>query len=123
MSKEKKLQVLLCDDSAYSRSRISKILQSLDCDIVAEAEDAETSVRLFQEERPDLVIMDLVLRASTGQDAISAIFAVDSSAKIIVVTILNDDKTLNGVKELGVSSIVNKKHIDKDLPIAVNDLF
>jgi DNA-binding NarL/FixJ family response regulator len=123
MSNEKKLQVLLCDDSAYSRSRIGKILQSLDCDIVAEAEDAEKSVKLYREKKPDLVIMDLVLRASTGQDAIRGIFSVDSSAKIIVVTILNDDKTLKGVKELGVSGIVNKKHIDKDLPSAVNNLF
>jgi len=123
MSNKKKLQVLLCDDSAYSRSRIGKILQSLDCDIVAEAEDAETSVKLFREKKPDLVIMDLVLRASTGQDAISEIFVVDSSAKIVVVTILNDQETLDRVKELGVSDIVNKKHVDRDLPDAINSLF
>ncbi len=124
MGKKDKIRILVCDDSAYSRSRIKKIISDgINADFVAEAEDAIGGINAYKEHKPDLVIMDIVLRASSGFDATREILEFDSDAKIVVVTILNDNETIERIESLGVSHIINKKNVNKELPSAIESLF
>lgn len=115
MSKDKTIRVLLCDDSAYGRNQVKRELEKGGMEVIAEAEDAKNSLEKYKTTKPDITIMDLILRGSRGQDAVRDILAFDPHAKILVLTILTSGEELDEIKKLGITDILNKKDMRKDL--------
>lgn len=64
------IHVLLVEDSAMSRRKISTILRALDCR-VTEAEDGYEALRLVEEARPDLVILDVHMPMKSGIEVLA----------------------------------------------------
>ncbi|MEO9101237.1 MAG: response regulator transcription factor, partial [Burkholderiaceae bacterium] len=65
------IKVLLADDHALVRTGFKLLLQaSADIEVVAEAESGEEAYRLFVEQHPDVVIMDLAMPGIGGIEAV-----------------------------------------------------
>lgn len=65
--KEKKIRVLIVDDSALMRKQISEIVNgSLDCEVIATARDGYEALYVTQFLKPDVIILDLVLPKMDG---------------------------------------------------------
>ncbi len=79
--------IMLVDDHAIVREGYRSVLQKQPgLRVVAEAAEGAEAYRLFQEVRPDLVIMDLTMGGVGGIEAIRRIRRLDSQACILVFT-------------------------------------
>ncbi len=58
-------------------------------EVVGEAGNGAEAISLYQQHRPDLVTMDLVMPVMGGLEALRQIRAVDPEAKVVVVTALD----------------------------------
>ena len=63
---QKQITVLIVDDIPYVRKTLKQILVSHGYRVVGEAENGDEATRLYQETRPDIVTMDLVMPMKNG---------------------------------------------------------
>ena len=78
-------RVLVVDDSNLARRTVRQILTQRDF-VVIEAEDGLTALERYALDRPDVVVLDLVMRGMYGQDVLAKLRALDPDARVIVVT-------------------------------------
>jgi CheY-like chemotaxis protein len=64
-------KVLIVDDSAMSRRLLRRILEAAGHD-VAEAEDGMVAIEKYYLERPDIVLLDLIMKGMFGMEAESS---------------------------------------------------
>ncbi|MFL5756105.1 MAG: response regulator [Chloroflexota bacterium] len=113
------IRVLLVDDHQLLTESLAKIL-SLEPDITvigvaATVADAKTLAR----ERVDVVLMDYRLPDGTGADATRAIKARWPSARVVMLTALNDDETVLESIQAGADGYLTKDRAVDDVVSAV----
>lgn len=87
-----KIKVLLVDDHAVVRAGFRMLLSSVESiEVIAEAARCEEACKLYDEWRPDVVVMDLSMPGIGGLEGIRRIGARDSGAKVLVFSI-HDEK-------------------------------
>jgi two-component system, NarL family, response regulator len=105
-----KMRVMVVDDHPLMRVGIAAIINARpDMTVVAQAETGEDAVKLFQQCRPDVTLMDLRLPGKMG--GVEAIAAVRSShplARFIVVTTYEGDADIHRALEAGAQGYVIK---------------
>ena len=102
-----KRKLLLVDDSALARRSMRSILESDGFEVV-EAEDGMAALERYFLEKPDLVLLDLVMRGMYGLDVLTKLRQLDPSARVIVVTADVQDSSHQLVEEAGASAFINK---------------
>ena len=78
-------KVLLVDDSGLARRGVRQMLESAGY-LVAEAEDGLVALERYFLEKPDLVLLDLVMKGMNGLDVLKKLTEMDTHAKVIVVS-------------------------------------
>lgn len=106
-----KSKLLLVDDSALARRSLRTILESDGFEVV-EAEDGMAALERYFLEKPDLVLLDLVMKGMYGLDVLTKLRQLDPSARVVVVTADVQDSSHQLVQEAGASGFINKP-IDK----------
>ncbi|MBN1800222.1 MAG: response regulator [Candidatus Lokiarchaeota archaeon] len=87
-----KKKVLIVDDSSFSRAMLKKIVNSTDfCEVIGEASNGEEAVEKFNNLKPDLVTMDIIMPVKGGIEAIKDILQIDKKAIIIIVSTINEE--------------------------------
>jgi len=102
------LRVLVVDDSGFMRKRIVSELESQGHSIVGEARGGEEAVEMYRNVNPDLVTMDITMRDKDGMTAAREILNEDPAAKIVFLTILQDEKYKEEALRLGAVGFLNK---------------
>jgi len=72
--------------------------------------DADSFLRNYPQLMPDLIIMDLSLPGTSGIDAISAVRAMNTKAKILVLTAFNEDEKIFRALKAGADGYLLKKY-------------
>ena len=101
-------RLLIVDDAMIMRKLIRDAAEAAGWDVVGEAADGEAAVEAFRELRPDLVTMDLVMPVMGGLDALRAIRAEDPSARVVVVTALDQKEVLGASIDAGAIDFLVK---------------
>lgn len=109
-----KHKILLCEDEEFvARSYIRK-LQIEGYDVV-HAHNGEEALVLFMNEKPDLVVLDLMMPLKTGFEVLEAIRSNASLAArktpIIVASNLGQKTDIDTAKELGAVDFLVKSNI------------
>src|SRR5688572_2242670 len=78
-------RVLVVDDSGLARRRARAILESAGFDVL-EAEDGMAALESYFVEKPDIVLLDLVMKGMYGLDVLARLKEMDPMAKVIVVS-------------------------------------
>ena len=92
MSVSGPIRILTVDDHPLLRHGIASILNSQpDFLLVGEAASGREAIRMFQEHRPDITLMDLRLPDISGIDAVTAIRSEFADARIIMLTTFEGD--------------------------------
>lgn len=105
-------RVLVVDDSGLARRIIRQILQRRDV-AISEAEDGMTALEKYSLERPDVVILDLVMRGMYGHDVLVKLRALDATARVIVVSADIQTPARDAAYAAGVIAFINKP-VDAD---------
>jgi two-component system, chemotaxis family, chemotaxis protein CheY len=102
-----KARVLIVDDSALARRNLRQILESANCE-VAEAEDGLTALERYFLEKPDVVLLDLVMRGMYGLDVLEKLRQLDPLAKVVVVTADVQTSSQLLVDQAGAKAFITK---------------
>ena len=104
------IKVLLTDDHALVRTGIRRLLEdSQHVQIVGEADSGEEGVKLAQQLKPDVILMDVNMPGIGGVEACRRILQRDSSQKIIVLTIHNEQTFPKRMLEIGAKGYLTKE--------------
>lgn len=108
------LQVLLVDDAWYMHHLVQELLERQGWGI-ERAESVEEALDLYRHERPDVVLMDLVLPRRDGLDGIRALRTLDPAARIIVVSGWLEESARRQAEDEGICGFVSKPFTAADL--------
>lgn len=84
--------ILIIDDDPLIRKTLSSHLSRDDFEIFL-AEEGEDGLEVYEEKRPDLVVLDIRLPDMDGLEALRKIRAKDENASVIIMTAFDDMKT------------------------------
>lgn len=82
-------RILIVDDSTVMRKNLDIIFNENGHKVIGEAVDGKQAIDLYSELKPDLVTMDITMPKLSGVEAVEQIIKLDPSAKIIMISALN----------------------------------
>jgi two-component system, NarL family, response regulator len=104
------IRVLIADDHAIFRQGLATIInRDPDMNVIAQAENGEQAIALFEEHQPDVTLMDLRMPEVEGVAAIGAICASAKSARIIVLTTYDSDEDIYRGLQAGAKGYLLKE--------------
>ena len=107
------IRVLIADDHALFRHGLEMILEEEDgIELVGQASDGAEAVQIAGEAVPDVVLMDIRMPKTTGIEAARQMKEVAPSAKIVMLTISDEEEDLFEAIRAGASG-----YLLKDIPL------
>jgi two-component system NarL family response regulator len=104
------IRVLICDDHALFRRGLIMVLESEDgIEVVAEAEDGEEAIHKAEDAAPDVVLMDVRMPRMSGIEATRAISEAVPTAKILMLTVSDDEEDLYEAVKAGATGYLLKE--------------
>lgn len=104
--------ILIVDDSETFQKIIEKIL-SPNFQIVGKGKSGIEGFDLYKQLSPDIVLMDITMPNCDGKECLQKILVFDSLAKVIMVSGIGDEKTVQECLDLGAKAFVNKSDISR----------
>ena len=111
--------VLIVDDHPVYRRGLGALLRASGIDVVGEAGTADAAVTEHARLTPDVVVMDLGLPDHSGLDAVTRIIAEHPGARIVVVTMYDDQQTVSAALAAGAIGYVVKDAAPEQIVTAV----
>lgn len=99
--------ILIVDDSSLSRRTLRSTLEELGHK-VEEAPDGARALEMFFLNKPDLVILDMVMQGMYGTEVLAKLRELDPSVRVIVATADIQTSTAEQVRAAGAAGILNK---------------
>ena len=100
--------VLICDDAIFMRTMVRDILTQAGFDVIGEAETGVQAVSKYEELRPDLVTMDIVMPDMGGIDAVRQICNLDPKARILMCSAMGQQALVVEAIQAGAKDFVVK---------------
>lgn len=101
-------KIMLVDDAGFMRMMIKNYLTKAGYTDFVEGEDGQRAVELYQQEKPDLVIMDITMPNMDGIQALREIKKNDSSAKVIMCSAMGQESMVMDAITLGAIDFIVK---------------
>jgi len=114
-----KARVLVVDDSALTRRSLRHILETAGCEVV-EAEDGLSALERYFLEKPDVVMLDLVMRGMYGLDVLQKLRELDPDARIIVVSADIQSSSQELAEQAGAKAFINKPFDKAEILVALD---
>ena len=108
------IRILLVDDHTLFRSGLKALLsRQNDFEIVGEASDGLEGVKLAEQLKPDLVLLDLDMPVMNGTEALAQMLAGNRELQVVMLTVSEDAEDLKEAFVLGARGYL-VKNIDAD---------
>ncbi len=111
-------RVVIAEDEALIRLDLKEMLQEDGYEVVGEAGDGETAVRLAGEQRPDLVILDVKMPVLDGISAAERISA-ERIAPVVILTAFSQRELVQRATDAGAMAYLVKPFSKSDLAPAI----
>jgi len=114
MKAVERIKVLLVDDHQLIRDGIQSMLENTaDLEVIGSVPSGEDSINQVRENRPDVILMDIMMGGMTGIEATRWVKEFDSTIKVILLTMeISRDYVSAGIKS-GVDGYL-PKDVDKE---------
>ena len=117
------IRVLIVDDHAVVRSGLRRVLEAEDdIEVVSEAGDMRGAVFEARAQKPDVVLMDVVMPGPTGIEATPAVLKEAPETKVLVLSMQDDPHYVREAFSAGASGYVLKEAADAEVVDAVREV-
>jgi len=90
-----KIRVVLADDHPVVRDGLAAMVnQQADMEVVAEAGDGEEAIALYEQHRPDVMVLDLRMPKRDGVAVVQRVLELHPKACILVMTTYDGDEDI-----------------------------
>ncbi|WII91526.1 response regulator [Kingella negevensis] len=112
-----KIKIILIDDHTLFRSGIKALLvRQPEFDVVGEASDGLSGIKLIEQNQPDVVLLDLDMPMMNGREALAQILSSRPNQIVIMLTVSEDSEDLTECMRLGARGFL-LKNINTDFLI------
>lgn len=98
------------------------ILESKGHTVVGEAGDGAAALKLFRETGPDIVLLDIIMPGMSGVEVLEAIRRIDPSARVVMVTAVEQDRVNRRLVLDGADGIIYKPFKQSDFDDSFRDV-
>jgi two-component system response regulator NreC len=110
------IRVVLVDDHAILRSGLRRVLDAEpDIEVVGEAESADRAVFEALANKPDVVVMDLVMPGKSGIEGMPAVLQAVPDVKVLVLSMQDDPRYVREAFAVGAAGYVLKEAADTEV--------
>ncbi len=114
---------MICDDHALFRRGLIMVLESEDgVEVVGEAEDGQEAIEKAEELTPDVVLMDVRMPRVSGIEATRAIAESVPSAKILMLTVSDEEDDLYDAIKAGATGYLLKEISIEEVASAIRSV-
>ncbi len=114
-------KILIVDDASFMRSVLKDIIKSNGlASEIFEAGDGIEGVKTFLKIKPDLVTMDVNMPKADGIQALRAILKIDPTAKVIMISSVEEKHIVQDAIKLGARDYVVKPFDRSNVPLVIN---
>ncbi|MDY6776256.1 MAG: chemotaxis protein CheY [Halobacteria archaeon] len=114
-------EVMVVDDSEFMRNLLKQILED-EFEIVGEAENGVEAVEMYEEKKPDLVMMDIVMPIRDGIEATAEIKDKNPDANVIMCTSVGQEEKMRKAVEAGADGYITKPFQKPSVMEAIDDV-
>ena len=115
------IRIIVADDHPVVRGGLVALLRTIpSLDVVGEAADGATAVRLTHEHRPDVVLMDVRMPGMDGVEATRQIREQTPESRVLILTMYDDDATVFTAMKAGAQGYLLKESEQDDIVRAVH---
>ena len=115
-----KISVLLVDDHSLVRRGFRRILEDArDITVVGEASDGAEAVKLAEQLRPQLIVMDCALPGMSGLDATRRILHELPETAVLMLSMHSEDTWVQQALDAGARGYILKSAVDMELVTAI----
>ncbi len=108
-------RVLIVDDAAFMRNMVREIFLEAGYEVVGEATHGAEAVLRYQELKPDLTTMDIVMPYKNGVEATREIVRAHPQALVVICSALGQEALVLEALEAGAADFVVKPFRGEDL--------
>ena len=112
-------KVLIVDDSAMSRRMARRILEQGGYSVI-EADEGVAALETYFLEKPDLVLLDLVMKGMYGLEVLTKLRELDPGARVVVASADIQSSTRTMVKDAGARFFINKPFVPEQVLTTVS---
>jgi two-component system response regulator NreC len=114
------IRVIVVDDHAVVRSGLRRVLEAeADIEVVAEAGSVREAVFEARAQKPDVIVMDVVMPGESGIEGTPLVLHEAPEAKVLVLSMQDDPRYVREAFAAGASGYVLKEAADTDVVEAV----
>lgn len=104
------MRVVIIDDDPLVSASLQIILNNeSDIEVIATGSSGKEAIKLVEEEKPDVLVMDIRMDDMNGLEAAENILGSGSEVKILFLTTFLDDEYINKALRLGASGYILKQ--------------
>ena len=102
------IDVLIVDDLTFIKMVLKDLVEKAGFRVVGEASDGEEAVRLYEEKKPDVVLLDITMPKMDGLAALKQILKIDPAARVIMCSALGQQRLIVQAIQLGAKDFIVK---------------
>jgi DNA-binding NarL/FixJ family response regulator len=117
---KKKERVVIVDDHPMFRERLSQLINNeLDMEVSGEADDAEQAIRLIRDTSPNLAIVDITLKGSSGLELVKSIKALSIVVPVLVLSMHDESLYAERALRAGATGYITKSQATEEVLLAI----
>lgn len=118
-----RIRLLLVDDHPVMRAGLANLLSlEKDFEVVAQADDGEAALRLWQEHRPDVCLLDVTMHGIDGIETLRRLKAVAADARVLMLTSSEAPEDMTQSLKAGAAGYLTKNVQHADLVAAIRNV-
>lgn len=102
------INVAIVDDLAFIKLVLRDLIEKAGFRVVGEASNGEEAIELFQDKRPDVLLLDITMPKMDGITALKKLLEIDPKANIIMCSALGQQQLIVEAIQLGAKDFIVK---------------
>ena len=102
------MKILIVDDNLLTRAMIKDLLTEMGHQVIGDAENGDEAIKFFTEQKPELVLLDLIMPGKMGLETLKELKALDPSSRVVMVTAVQQESMTQQLLEAGAAAVLHK---------------